>query len=362
MPLKEIATFGVSHMQILDEHGKVDKELDPGLSEDELISLYRSMVLARELDERMLKLQRQGRLGTFPPCIGHEATTCAATFAMGDRDWFVGAFRETGGRLMRGEPIENLLLYYAGFEEGATIPASKRMLPIAVVIASQIPHAVGLAYAMKLKKEDSAVLTFFGDGATSEGDFHEALNLASLWEAPIVFLIQNNGWAISVPREKQTKSRTLAQKAIAYEMDAIQVDGNDALAVYRATKEAMDKAKAGKGPTLIESITYRLSMHTTADDPKKYRDEADVEEWWDREPLKRFRIYLEDKGFWDQDKEDALRIVVRKEIMEAMKRFEARQSVEPDKPFDHVFGTSHPVIEDQRQKFLADIRKEAKNA
>lgn len=367
MPLSEIGEFSISYLQILDEHGNLDEELEPELSEKQLIRAYRSMVLAREVDQRMLKLQRQGRMGTFAPTTGQEAAVVGPTLAMTEKDWFVCSFRETPGRLMRGETILQTFMYYNGYEEGNTLGASARTLPISIPVSSQIPHGVGLAYAMKYRGEkDSAAVVFFGDGGTSQGDFHEGLNFASLWQAPVVFICQNNHWAISIPRSKQSYSKTLAQKAIAYDMPGIQVDGNDLLAMYKATREALDRAYAGEGPTLIEAVTYRLMMHTTADDPKKYRSEEEVQEWWQRDPIPRFRLYLEGKGIWNDSLQAELEDEVKNEIEAAVKEFEQKSNFKPDAPFDHVFGTEHEEIEEQRQDFLANLfeseKKEAANA
>lgn len=358
MPLREVERFSISYLQVLDEQGNLDADLEPELSKEDLFRVYRAMILAREADQRMLKLQRQGRLGTFAPCTGQEAAVCGPTLAMSPRDWFVGAFRELGGRLMRGESLAQALLYYNGYEEGNALSASARTLPVAIPVGSQIPHAVGIAYAVKYRGEkDTAVVSFFGDGATSEGDFHEALNFASVWQAPVVFICQNNHWAISVPRSRQSYSRTLAQKAIAYGMPGVQVDGNDALAMYRATREALDRAYGGNGPTLIEAVTYRLMMHTTADDPKKYRSDDEVKAWWERDPVARFRRYLEGKGLWTGTMQAALDEEVRNEVEAAVKDLEGRIGFKPDAPFDHVFGTRHEAIEEERSEFLARLQR-----
>jgi pyruvate dehydrogenase E1 component alpha subunit len=331
MPLHEIGSYSISYLQVLDEHGNLDQELEPELSEEQLIRVYRSMVLAREVDQRMLNLQRQGRLGTFAPCTGQEAAVCGPTLAMTPKDWFVCSFRETPGRLMRGETILQTFLFYNGYEEGNLLAPSSRTLPVAIPVSSQIPHAVGIAYAMKYRGEkDSAVVAFFGDGGTSQGDFHEALNFASLWRAPVVFVCQNNQWAISVPRNKQSHTKTLAQKAIAYDMPGIQVDGNDALAMYKATREALD-------------------------DPKKYRSEEEVQDWWQRDPIPRFKLYLERKGFWNEQLQAEMDDEIKKEIENAVKELESKTDFKPDAPFDHVFGTPHQEIEEQRADFLADL-------
>ena len=362
MPLKVIEEFNVSRLQILDEGGNVDKKLEPEIAPEELLRIYRAMLFAREADQRMLKMQRQGRIGTFGPSTGQEACAVGAAAAMDESDWMVGAFRELGARLWRGEPLVNSFLYYNGYEEGNVQPGdNSRTLPIAVIVGSQTLHAVGIGYAMQYKDEKAASLVFMGDGATSQGDFHEALNFAGVWKAPTVFFCQNNQWAISIPRSKQTASRTLAQKAIAHGIRGIQVDGNDILAVYKATSEALQRARDGKGPTLIEAVTFRLMMHTTADDPTKYRTEEVEQKWWKIEPLIRFRKYLENKGLWDDTKQAALQEEIKKDIDAAVKELETPREFRPDEPFDHIFGTEHADIEEQRRQFLAEIELEASN-
>jgi pyruvate dehydrogenase E1 component alpha subunit len=354
--------FGITELQILDENGKVDKEHEPDLSSADLIKLHQSMVLARALDDRLLKLQRQGRIGTFPPCTGQEAAACAPVLAMTDQDWFVGAFRELGGRLMRGEPLENSIFVYGGYEEGNVFTGGDRTLPLAVIVGSQTLHAVGIAYAMRVRGEtNSAAVCFLGDGATSEGDFHEAMNMAALWQAPVVFICLNNQWAISVPRDKQTRSETIAQKAIAYDMPGIQVDGNDPLAMYQAAKEALDRAHNGQGPTFIEAVTYRLRMHTTADDPTRYRPDDQLEEWEKRDPLIRFRKYLDAKGIWNDELQNELDADVKSQIEAAVNKYESYKSEDPDSQFDHVFGTKHERIEEQRREFLGNLESESAN-
>jgi pyruvate dehydrogenase E1 component alpha subunit len=222
-----------------------------------------------------------------------------------------------------------------------------------------VPQAAGIGHAIKTRGVDEAVVCFMGDGATSEGDFHEGLNFASVWQAPVVFISQNNQWAISVPREKQTRSRTIAQKGLAYDMPCIQVDGNDALACYVAIKDALDRARRGEGPSFIEAVTYRLLMHTTADDPRKYRDETQEQQWWQKEPLLRFRKYLAGKKFWDDQQEEALLAEVRAEIDAAVKDFEDTAPWPADRPFDHAFAETPPYLAQQRQEFLASLKEES---
>lgn len=356
MPLSKIGSFSVERLQVLDANARLDDELDPQLDDDKALNMYRWMVLAREADQRMLKLQRQGRLGTFPLCTGQEAASVAPALAMQKKDWFVGAFRELGGRLARGERLLDYMLYYNGYEEGNGTPKDKRVMPIAVIVASQLLHAVGIAQAMRYKKQDSAVVVFVGDGGSSEGDFHEALNFASVWNSPVVFIVQNNHWAISVPRSKQMKSRTIAQKALAYDMPGIQVDGNDALAMYRATSEALLRARKGDGPTLIEAETYRLLQHTTADDPTKYRSDDEVAPWRAKDPLLRFEKYLRSRGLWNDDQEAALRAECKKEIDQAVQQLESYPEAKPDAPFDHVWAEATADLQAQRAEFLQNLR------
>jgi pyruvate dehydrogenase E1 component alpha subunit len=361
MPLKKIAKFDVSHLQILDENGKLDEKLDPKLSDTKLMEFYRAMVYARETDSRMLKLQRQGRVGTFASATGQEAATCAVGMAMSETDWLCGAYREPGIRYMRGETFQQYLEYFNGYEEGSR--RTGRTLPIQVLIAAQNLHATGIAYAMKYQGEkDTAAVAFFGDGATSEGDFHEALNFASVWKVPVIFVCLNNQWAISTPRKGQTNASTIAQKAIAYDVPGLQVDGNDPLAMYRAVDEALKRAKKGDGPTLIEAITYRLLMHTTADDPKRYRPDDEVESWWEKDPLIRFEKYLGSKKLLDEAKKKEIYDGVFAEIEENVKAFETPKEYKPDTPFDYIFGTEVKKIEEQRQEFLEMIQAEGDDA
>src|SRR5215475_773442 len=237
--------FTIEHLSILDSDGNLDTALEPDIAPDELKRMYRAMVLGRRLDERMVRLQRQGRIGTFPPIKGQEASQIGSVATLRPTDWMVPSFRETAAMLWRGWPIERLLLFFAGYLEGGRPGPTQHDLPIAIPVSTQVPHAVGLAYAAQYRGDDAVVMTYFGDGATSEGDFHEAMNFAGVWHVPIVFICQNNQWAISVPLKKQTHSRTIAQKALAYGFPGLQVDGNDVLAVHVAAREAVARARRG---------------------------------------------------------------------------------------------------------------------
>ena len=364
MPRKKIdIPCQIDYLSILDEKGKVDKKLEPKISKDLLLDLYRKMLLARRFDERLLSLQRQGRLGTFPPISGQEAAHLGAAAVLRPSDWFVPAFRETAAEIWRGRSLENIFLTNAGYSEGAHIGADQKDLPVSIPVGSQVLHAVGLAWAAKYRQKDDVAMTFFGDGGTSQGDFHEGLNFAGVFQLPAVFVCQNNQWAISIPRAKQTRSETLAQKAIAYGIEGIQVDGNDILAVYTAAEEAVDRARSGDGPTLIECVTYRMAVHTTADDPKRYRSDEEVEGWRKRDPLARFQKYLTGKKLLTQKKIDTIESEAAAKIQAAVDSAEEKMKDigNPIEMFDHVYGELPAHLEAQKDFFsreLAEMEQE----
>jgi pyruvate dehydrogenase E1 component alpha subunit len=344
--------FAIEHLSILDSDGNLDTTLEPELSADDLRRLYRAMLLGRRLDERMLRLQRQGRIGTFAPIKGQEASQIGSVSTLRSTDWMVPSFRETAAMLWRQWPIEKILLLFAGYLEGSQPAAEQRDLPVTIPVATQLPHAVGLAYAAQYRGDDAVVMAYCGDGATSEGDFHEALNFAGVWHVPIVFVVQNNQWAISVPLKKQTHSRTLAQKAPAYGFPGIQVDGNDALAVYAASHEAVERARGGGGPTLVECVTYRLGVHTTADDPTKYRSEEEVKAWEKKDPLTRFSAYLEKKNLLESGIEQQ----VDEEIARAVQAFESMPPADPLTMFDHAYADMPPLLRAQQEEMAERLR------
>ena len=354
MPKEKIdLSCEVYYTSVLDEHGNFDEEQAPEIDDETLLRMHRTMLLARRFDERLLKLQRSGQIGTFAPVKGQEAAQIAAVAALEKDDWMIPSFRETGASLWRGSPLSGILLYVAGYNEGGRIPEGQNDLPIAIPVASQIPHAVGIAYGMKYRDDGRVAMTFFGDGATSQGDFHESLNFANVFCVPAVFVCQNNQWAISLPREEQTKSKTLAQKAIAYGVPGIQVDGNDVFAVYGAAKEAVDRARADKCPTLIECVTYRMEVHTTADDPKKYREEEEVKEWEKRDPIRRLQRYLTDHDLLSEKKIEDLEGEISDEIKKAWKEAQSKMEELSDQGvmFDHVYEEAPSYLEAQRESF-----------
>lgn len=348
----------VEYLSILDGDGKLDDALDPKLDADKSIYLYRLMLTARRLDERCIKMQRQGRIGTYGPCRGQEASHCAATICMEPEDWVVHAYREPGSFHHRGWPLETVVRFWGGFEEGCRPPDGVNDTPIAVPIATQCLHAMGLAWGMKLRKDPYAVLCYCGDGGTSEGDFHEAMNFAGAYRLPVIFLVANNQWAISFPREKQTASETIAQKAIAYGFDGLQLDGNDPLAVYVGTKEAVDRAKSGGGPTLIEAVTYRVGVHTTADDPTKYRSDEEVKKWEKLDPIPRYAKYLEQRGLANRKLLEEVEAEVVEEIADAVERYEAGSDVDPLDVFDYTYAELPTELIEQREEFKAALERE----
>jgi len=356
MPKSSIAIpHDIVRLSILDENGIVDDHLEPDIPEKTLLRLYRAMLLGRRFDQRMIDLQRQGRIATFPPSSGHESAHLGAVANLKPADWYIPAYREVPADLWRGRSMESVLLYNAGFNEGIQIDEHQNNLPISIPVGSQILHAVGIAWGIKYRSEDSVAMTFFGDGATSQGDFHEGLNFAGVYRLPVIFVCQNNQWAISVPVHKQTLAETLAQKALAYGIPGIQVDGNDILAVYAAAQEAVDRARSGGGPTLMECVTYRMVMHTTSDDPKRYQNPEEVEAWKNRDPLPRFRKYLQQRGLISAGGINELETEIKDEIQAAVEKAEADAEGlgNPLDMFDHIYDTLPE--ETRRQK--AYLRK-----
>ncbi len=354
----------IEFMSILDEEARLDKALEPQISKEKLREMYRYMLLGRRADERMLKLQRQGRMGTFPQSSGHEAISTGSVVNIEKDDWHVPAYRELSGMLYRGWKMENIILFWNGFEEGAKPPDDVNDLPICVPIASQLPHAAGIGMAMNIKGDKKVVLTYFGDGAASEGDCHEALNFASVFKAPVVFICLNNQYAISVPLSRQMACETVAQRAIAYGMPGIRVDGNDVLAVYVATKEAVERARRGEGPTLIEALTYRVTPHTTADDPKKYRSDAECDSWLRKEPLIRFRKYLLEKGVVTEADLTDIDNEVENEVKAAVEKAEKMATEDlytnPLHMMDYLYAETPQFIEEQREELAEYLERNNK--
>ena len=361
MPRQRIDLDAIDSLSIVDEEGRVDRALEPEIPADDLRRLYRTFLVARRFDERMLVLQRQGRIGTYLPARGHEAAVLGSVYPLRAADWMVPVWREWAAYVWRGWPLENLILLYAGFLDGMSVPSGIRDLPVCVPMGTHVPHAVGLACAARFRREDSVVLCYFGDGASSEGICQEAMNFAGVFQAPIVFVCVNNQWAISIPRSRQTRAKTLAHRAVAYGFPGVQVDGNDLLATLVATREAVERAREGRGPTLIEAVTYRLQPHSTADDPSKYRSDAEVRAWEAKEPLPRFRRYLQAKGVVDDALHARLEAEVDAEVRTAVERAEARmREARPIDMFDHVYGDVPAEVEAQRREFERELEDRAR--
>ncbi|WP_435179386.1 pyruvate dehydrogenase (acetyl-transferring) E1 component subunit alpha [Halorussus sp. AFM4] len=340
--------------RVVEPDGTVDERTVPDLTESAATDLYRLQVLARTFDEKAVKLHRQGRIGTYAPLQGQEAAQVGAAFALSADDYCFPTYRDHAMYLTRGLELEDVLVYLLG--EGNYVdredPEGLRTFPPTIPIATQLPHAVGTSMAADYRGDDCASLVSFGDGATSEGDFHEGMNVAGVFDAPTVFFCQNNQWAISVPRERQTASATIAQKADAYGFEGVRVDGNDVLAVYGAVRDALDAAKAGEGPRLIEAVTYRRGAHTTTDDPSKYRDDDEVEEWQRRDPLERTRDYLEAAHDWSDDDERELREWADDRVAEAVVNVEDRTGTDVDDIFEHVYARTPETLRRQRRRVV----------
>jgi pyruvate dehydrogenase E1 component subunit alpha len=342
MAEKIIETVHVRRLEILDAEGNADETLIPPFPDDELRRIYELLLLTRAFDERALSLQREGRIGTYPSSLGQEAAQVGSALAMTKEDWVFPSFREAGVQITLGYPLPLLLRYWGGDERGLCTPEGLNIFPICVSVGTHLPHAVGAAFATKLHGERSAVVAMFGDGATSKGDFHEAMNMAGVFGLPVVFICQNNQWAISQPVANQTKAATIAGKAWAYGFEGIQVDGNDIFAVYRAARDALAKARSGGGPTFIECHTYRLADHTTSDDAGRYRSAEEVEAWRQRDPLLRMRLFLEKRGLWSAEDEKSGRERAHALVDEAVREAESAPPPSPADMFDHVSATLSP--------------------
>lgn len=349
MPIETIGNFSVKKITVMDTNGAIDESLMPNLSHRDIDLLYRYMVLSRSFDDKCIKLQRQGRLGTYAPCTGQEAVALGTAFVLRDEDWLFPSYRENSALFLRGTPIKNMFLYWMGFEAGNKLPDNVNNFMMCLPIATHLPYAVGFAHGCKIKEKDCITMVYFGDGATSEGDFHEALNFAGVFKLPIVFVCQNNGWAISTPIEKQTASESIAQKAIAYGIDGVQADGNDIFAVIYTAEHAVKNARNFK-PTLIECLTYRISPHTTADDPSKYSSKDELESWKAKDPIIRLQKYMTNKGIWNPEYESEVVKDCEEKIRNALE--EAEQFKEnPEEIFKHVFSDTPWYLVEQKANF-----------
>ncbi|MCC6672128.1 MAG: pyruvate dehydrogenase (acetyl-transferring) E1 component subunit alpha [Planctomycetes bacterium] len=350
------------YLSVIDKDGKVAKGKDPNLDAEELRRLYRVMVTTRVMDERALVLQRQGRIGFYVPATGQEASHIGSAYALRDSDWIFPSYRQPGIPLLRGAKIDHLIAEWYGYEgdicKGRQMPVhyslrSIHFVSVSSPIGTQISHAAGCAMAMRMRKHDGVAMTYFGDGATSSNDFHSGLNFAAVYRAPVVFVCENNHWAISVPVSAQSGTEEMAVKAEAYGMPGVRVDGNDVLAVYRVCKEAVERARRGEGPTLVETVTFRMGPHSSSDDPSKYRDAATVEQWKRRDPIQRFQRYLQQRRLWNEAFEKECQESARATINEAIKRVEATNKPAPRTMFEDVYMTMPPHLQEQMQDLLS---------
>jgi 2-oxoisovalerate dehydrogenase E1 component alpha subunit len=352
-----VARFAIELERCLGADGVPVAQL-PAFAADRaaLTASYRAMVLARTFDAKAIALQRTGRLGTFPSGLGQEAVGVGLAAAMERRDVFLPSFREHGAQLVRGVTLEELFLFWGGDERGSAFAGPVEDFPVSVPVGSHAPHAVGVGLAFKLRREPRVAVAAFGDGATSKGDFYEALNAAGVWALPVVFVVANNQWAISVPRAAQTRAETLAQKAVAVGFEGVQVDGNDVIAVRHVVGNALARARAGGGPTLIEALTYRLGDHTTVDDASRYRDDEEVGRHWKEEPIARLRAYLTAAHGWRKEDEEALLEACAAEVERAAQTYLAMPPQPAASMFDHLFAALPAALAAQRDAVVGGER------
>jgi 2-oxoisovalerate dehydrogenase E1 component alpha subunit len=347
--MSTVAEFKIEYKQILDSRGDIVAPLPQfALDPADVLRMYQAMTRVRVFDAKAVNLQRTGQLGTYPSCLGHEATHVGIGAAMRPEDVLAPVYREFGTQLWRGVTMAEILTYWGGDERGNDFAHSRHDFAWCVPIATQTLHAAGAAMAFKLRKEPRCALAYIGDGGTSEGAFYEALNLAGARALPVVFVIVNNGWAISVPVALQTASRTLAQKAVAAGIPGVQVDGNDVFAVRQVVGEALETARRGGGPCLIEALTYRLGDHTTADDASRYRGSEEVKEAWAVEPLIRIRQYLKKTGIWNEEQERALLQDCTRQVDAAVNEYLSSAKQSTDAMFDTLFAELPQHLREQR--------------
>jgi pyruvate dehydrogenase E1 component alpha subunit len=348
--VRVVAEFQIQLLRYLDAQGHIVQEL-PRFAQDndELLKMFGAMLRARTFDAKAINLQRTGKLGTYAPCLGQEATHVGVGAALRPEDSVAIVYREIGTLFWRGVRMKDVLMYWGGDERGNDFAGPKHDFPWCVPIATQTLHAAGSAMAFKVRKEPRCALAYIGDGGTSEGSFYEAINLAGAKQLPIVFVVVNNKWAISVPIEQQTAAQTLAQKAIAAGIPGIQVDGNDVIAVRECISSALEKARSGGGPTVVEALSYRLSDHTTADDATRYRAEAEVAEAWKVEPLIRLRKLLVARGALDEAREQAMKAEYSREVEAAVQEYLSTPKQSTDAMFDYLFANPPRQLEEQKQ-------------
>ncbi len=340
-------------LEILTPDGTLRPGAQAPLSTEQVLDALRWMMLSRTVDIRAVSLQRQGRMGTFSAVRGQEASVVGSSFALDPaRDWIVPQYRELPGVVRHGFPLDGYLLYWMGNPAGGRVPDGVKVLPLQIALAAQLPHAVGLGWGLKLRGIDGVVATYFGDGASSEGDTHEAMNLAGVCRAPVVFFLQNNGWAISTPRTKQTAAANFASRAEGYGFPGVIVDGNDLFAVYEATRQAVERARRGEGPTLIESQTYRMGAHNTSDDPTRYMEPVELSGWDERDPILRVTAWLRSQGAWDDDAQREMQEGIDRQVDEAIESAEAFAPPNPEQIYTHVYADPPARLRAQQRAAL----------
>ncbi|OFZ73322.1 MAG: pyruvate dehydrogenase (acetyl-transferring) E1 component subunit alpha [Betaproteobacteria bacterium RBG_16_64_9] len=348
-----VATFHVEYSRYLSPDGVAHEPLPEfARNPEHLVRLYRAMVLTRVFDTKAIALQRTGKLGTFASSLGQEAVSVGMADAMRPEDVLVPYYRDHGAQFVRGVSMAQPLLYWGGDERGSDFPAARKDFPNCVPIGTQVCHAAGVAYAMRVRREARVAVCSLGDGSTSKGDFYEGMNLAGAFGLPVVLVVVNNQWAISVPRSAQTRAATLAQKALAAGIEGLQVDGNDVIAVRDGVARAIDKARAGGGPTLIEALTYRLGDHTTADDASRYRDAGELREHWKLEPIARLRQYLAQSGAWDKQREEQLLQECTAQVNRSVEEYLAMPFPSTETMFDHLYEQLPESLRPQRETAL----------
>lgn len=350
-----VASFEIFYTQLLNAEGELVQPLPENLAQDTALweHLYRWMNLSRVFDLKTINLQRTGRMGTYPPSLGHEAINIGMGAALQADDIFVPYYRETGTLLMRGVRMEEILLYWGGDERGAHYLHNNHDYPTCVPIATQCLHAAGAAAAVKYKKEKRAVMVAIGDGGTSKGDFYEAMNVAGVWQLPLVFMVANNHWAISVPSTKQTHAKTFAQKAIAAGIPGEQVDGNDVFAVHERVSHALNRARAGKGPCVIEAICTRMGDHTTADDASRYRAPEELVQGRYEDPIKRLRLFMERNQAWSQAQEEQLQAELQAQMDQAVNAYLSLPPQPATAMLDYLYAELPEALHDQRAELVA---------
>jgi 2-oxoisovalerate dehydrogenase E1 component alpha subunit len=353
--MKSVAKYDIFRHRAIDSEGKVVGPL-PGFADDPeaLRALYRAMVRTRVFDAKAVALQRTGQLGTYATSLGQEAVAVAVAAAMQKEDLFLPSFREQGAQLLRGVSMVELLSYWGGDERGSDFAGPREDFPVCIPVGSHAAHAAGIALAFKLREEARVAVCVLGDGATSKGDFYEAMNFAGLWKLPLVFVVNNNEWAISLPRRRQSAAPTLAQKALAAGIPGEQVDGNDIIGLKARLESVLALARRGEGPALIEALTYRLGDHTTADDARRYRGDDEVSARWKQEPIARLRAYMADCGWWEKADEEELLRSSQDEVEQAVERYLALDAQPPAAMFDSLYETLPGAIALQRAVLIEE--------